>query len=130
MFDELVEVFRKPNVFEHSNSVELWSNEHISKQMLKFHLDPNIDPASRNKEFMDRSISWLTQKFHINSETKILDLGCGPGLYTFEFAKRGAKVTGIDISKNSIEYAMKKAEDAGLDIEYVNANYISCPFEK
>lgn len=129
MFDELINIFKKPNIFENSNSTELWNNPHISKQMLKLHLDPNIDPASRNKIFMNKSINWLSKKCKINSKSKILDLGCGPGLYTIEFAKKGAKVTGIDVSKNSIDYANKIAKENNLNIEYINANYITIDFK-
>lgn len=128
MFEELKSIFRKPGVFEHSNSPELWSNPHISKQMLKFHLDPNVDPASRNRKFMERSIEWISGKFRIGPGTRILDLGCGPGLYAIEFARRGAKVTGIDVSQNSIDYAVERAEDEGLAIEYLNADYTACTF--
>lgn len=130
MFQELTHIFEKPKAFDDSNSTELWNNPYISTQLLKAHLDPNIDPASRNKVFMDRSIRWIVQKFNINAESKILDLGCGPGLYTHKFAKVGAQVTGIDVSTNSIEYASKKAEEENLDIEYINANYINCDFKK
>lgn len=131
MFEELASIFEKPKAFEHSNSTELWNNPYISTQMLIAHLDPNIDPASRNKNFMDRSIRWIAQKFNVtDSKSKILDLGCGPGLYTHEFAKAGAQVTGIDISRNSIEYACKKAKEENLDIEYIHANYVTCDFKK
>jgi SAM-dependent methyltransferase len=130
MFDELIDIFKKPEPFEYSNSTELWNNPYISKQMLKFHLDPDIDPASRNRKFMDKSINWIIQKFRINNNSRILDLGCGPGLYTNEFARTGAKVTGIDISTNSIEYAFNKAKKDNLDIEYINANYVTCDFKE
>ena len=39
---------------------------------------------------------------------KILDLGCGPGLYSKVLKKKGAKVKGIDNSKNMIEIAKKE----------------------
>ena len=125
MFKELSEIFKKPEVFEHSNSTELWSNPHISKQMLKLHLNPEVDPASRNKKFMNKSIQWISNKFNLNNKSKILDLGCGPELYTIEFAKKGADVTGIDISKNRINNAIKKAKKNNLNIKYINANYVN-----
>ena len=131
MFEELTSIFEKPKAFEHANSTELWNNPYISTQMLLAHLDPNIDPASRNKKFMGRSIRWIVQKFNVTDQkSKILDLGCGPGLYTHEFAKAGAQVTGIDVSRNSIEYASKKEKEENLDIEYINANYVTCDFKK
>ena len=131
MFEELTSIFEKPKAFEHANSTELWNNPYISTQMLLAHLDPNIDSASRNKKFMGRSIHWIVQKFNVTDlKSKILDLGCGPGLYTHEFAKAGAQVTGIDVSRNSIEYASKKAKEENLDIEYINANYVTYDFKK
>lgn len=45
---------------------------------------------------------------------EILDVGCGPGVYTLYFAKKGAKVTGIDISRNMIELTRKRLLDAGV----------------
>ena len=130
MFEELTGIFEKPKAFEHANSTEFWNDPYISTQLLKAHLDPNIDPASRNKNFMDRSIRWIVQKFNIEESSKILDLGCGPGLYTHELAKAGAQVTGIDVSTNSIEYASRRAKEENLDIKYINANYVTCDFKR
>ena len=49
---------------------------------------------------------------------KILDLGCGGGLLSEEFAKEGAKVTGIDISENSLKIAKTHASKNNLTITY------------
>jgi 2-polyprenyl-3-methyl-5-hydroxy-6-metoxy-1,4-benzoquinol methylase len=44
----------------------------------------------------------------------ILDVGCGSGRFSVEFARRGArKVTGIDISRNMILLAGRIAEEYG-----------------
>jgi SAM-dependent methyltransferase len=91
-------------------------------------LDPNTDLASRNKNFVDRSINWIAQKINLKTHTHVLDLGCGPGLYTTGFAKLGAKVTGIDVSTNSIKYAKEQAKEADLDIDYINGNYVTQDF--
>ena len=39
---------------------------------------------------------------------KILDLGCGPGLYAELLAKKGHSITGVDFSENSIQYAIRQ----------------------
>lgn len=49
---------------------------------------------------------------------KILDLGCGGGLLSEEFAKNGAVVTGLDISENSINVASEHAHINNLVIDY------------
>lgn len=45
----------------------------------------------------------------------ILDVGCGPGRYPIELAKRGAKkATGVDIASEMIDIARREADAAGV----------------
>lgn len=53
---------------------------------------------------------------------KILDLGSGTGRNSFYFAKLGADVSGIEISKTAIDLAIKQAEDKDLHIKYIKQN--------
>jgi 2-polyprenyl-3-methyl-5-hydroxy-6-metoxy-1,4-benzoquinol methylase len=92
--------------------------------MLKYHLNEEIDISSRNKSFIERSVDWIISYFAVNNKTEIVDFGCGPGLYTTRLAERGAIVTGIDFSKNSINYAKQVAAKKGLNINYVLKNYL------
>ncbi len=124
MFDELEKICRRPKPFEFYTAADLWTDAHTSKRMLAFHLNKEIDVSSRREAFIDRSVKWITAHFHVGKGTRIADFGCGPGLYTTRLAKRGASVTGIDFSRNSIEYARKTANENRLDIRYVNRNYL------
>jgi SAM-dependent methyltransferase len=45
---------------------------------------------------------------------EILDIGCGTGRHAIELARRGYKVTGIDLSPSQIERARAKAAAAGV----------------
>ncbi|MBE0586200.1 MAG: methyltransferase domain-containing protein, partial [Desulfofustis sp.] len=114
----------RPKPFEFYTACDLWTNEHTSAQVLSFHLDEAIDISSRNTEFINRSVEWITDTFKVGKKTAIADFGCGPGLYATRLAKQGAKVTGIDFSKRSIDYAKQVAASEQLDVSYVNQNYL------
>ncbi|MGV3278141.1 bifunctional 2-polyprenyl-6-hydroxyphenol methylase/3-demethylubiquinol 3-O-methyltransferase UbiG [Rickettsiales bacterium LUAb2] len=51
---------------------------------------------------------------------KLLDVGCGGGLLSEEFAKLGIKVTGIDTSREAIKTASSHASSQNLSINYLN----------
>jgi SAM-dependent methyltransferase len=52
----------------------------------------------------------------------ILEYGCGKGSHAYELARRGARVTGIDISPVAIDVAAKIAGDGGLEIGFTEMN--------
>jgi 2-polyprenyl-3-methyl-5-hydroxy-6-metoxy-1,4-benzoquinol methylase len=124
MFEELPEINKRPKPFEFYSAAELWTDEHTSESMLAYHLDGSADISSRNTKFIDKSTEWITSHFNLNSNSALIDFGCGPGLYTTRFARKGIKTTGIDFSKRSIEYAKRTAIDEKLDIDYINMNYL------
>ncbi len=49
---------------------------------------------------------------------RVIDLGCGEGRYTRLFARRGARMTGIDISPRMIDLAQQEEARAPLGIRY------------
>ena len=124
MFNKIKEINIKPDPFQYYTAEELWNNEHTSKRMLEYHLNESIDVSSRNKAFIERSVEWISSYFNVSNNFKIADFGCGPGLYTTRFAQKGAEVTGIDFSRNSIAYAHTVAEKNALKINYIKANYL------
>jgi 2-polyprenyl-3-methyl-5-hydroxy-6-metoxy-1,4-benzoquinol methylase len=72
---------------------------------------PEIDASSRNTGFIKRSVEWIVSRFEVDKNSEIADFGCGPGLYTNLLAERGAMVTGIDFSENSLKYAKQTAAE-------------------
>jgi SAM-dependent methyltransferase len=124
MFNELAEINKRPGPFEFYTASELWTNEYTSQKMLEFHFNESIDAASRNINFIDRSVDWMVKNFNIKSDSSIIDFGCGPGLYTSRFARTGARVTGVDFSKRSLDYAKKEAARNNLNIDYIHCDYL------
>ena len=125
MFKELEKINNRPRPFEFYTASELWTNEYTAKQMLQYHLNESIDVSSRRAEFIDRSVEWIVSRFGVESTTTVADFGCGPGLYAKRLAEAGAQVTGIDFSENSLKYAKEVADQEGLNIDYINENYLN-----
>jgi SAM-dependent methyltransferase len=46
-----------------------------------------------------QEVAFLTSALSILPGSTILDVGCGPGRHSLEFARRGMRVTGVDISE-------------------------------
>ena len=130
MFKELEEINSRPEPFQFYTAADLWTDEHTSSQMLKFHLDESVDVSSRNRKFIERSVKWIVSHFGVGKGIKIIDFGCGPGLYTTLLAERKADVTGIDFSGRSIRYAKDVAAKKGLEIEYICQNYLEFDTDK
>ncbi|MCG8549708.1 MAG: class I SAM-dependent methyltransferase [Desulfobacterales bacterium] len=124
MFDILETINQRPEPFQFYTAEDLWTDEHTSMKMLEYHLNESVDLSSRNKEFIDRSVKWIVSCFGIDENTCVADFGCGPGLYTTQFAESHADVTGVDFSERSIRYAKKTAEQKGVDITYYRRNYL------
>jgi len=123
MIDTLFSLLQKPELWQRS-SEPFWDDEHISKGMLEAHLNPDWDAASRKHSFIARSVKWLSSLIPANG--RILDIGCGPGLYTKQLSERGYDVTGMDISRRSIEYA--KSQDT--ETTYLLQNYLTLDYNR
>lgn len=114
----------RPPAFGAYTTPEFWNDPHISAQMLRYHLDPDLAPASRPHDFIDRSADWIVGEFGLGEGSRALDLGCGPGLYAERLARAGARVRGIDVSDRSLEYARATVERTGLDADFVQGSYL------
>ncbi|GAA3188524.1 class I SAM-dependent methyltransferase [Streptomyces virens] len=54
--------------------------------------------------------------------SRVLDLCCGPGVFTVPLARRGHRVTGVDLSAPMLERARKRSADAGVPVTHVRAD--------
>lgn len=54
---------------------------------------------------------------------RVLDAGCGSGRLTVALAETGAAVTGIDTNAGQLEQARGRAEEAGVALELLEADF-------
>lgn len=95
-----------------------WDDPDLSRRMLREHLSQRYDAASRRTSLIKKHVNWI-HRFVLNGQpARILDLGCGPGLYSSRLAELGHECVGIDFSPASIEYAREKASNDRLSCIY------------
>ena len=123
----LLKKTERPRPYEPGTAV-MWTDPYIAGQLLETHLNPDTDLASRRPGAIDRTVAWIHGLFGEN-RNDVLDLGCGPGLYCQRFARLGYRVTGLDYSPNSIDYAVAGAARDNLAIDYRCMNYLELDME-
>lgn len=114
----------RPHLYEQTTN-SLWTDPYVSKHVLNAHLDPSSDDATRKWKTVRRSAEWISLQAGGGSGRRLLDLGCGPGLYCGEFYRHGFEVTGIDYSEVSIKHARKTAEEEGILIDYIHDDFLT-----
>ncbi len=123
--EKLINLSERPPLF--SQGAPFWDDPHLSEQLLAAHLDQQSDAASRRIPTVVGTVKWIAAQAgkKLVSGGRLLDLGCGPGLYAQRFARLGARVVGVDISSNSLKYARRQARKENLNIEYICCDYTS-----
>jgi 2-polyprenyl-3-methyl-5-hydroxy-6-metoxy-1,4-benzoquinol methylase len=127
VISEVIKYSARPRPFEPGES-RFWDDPHISKGMLAAHLDPYSNTASRKHATIDEDVANLLSSGFLKPGERVLDLGCGPGLYCSRLARRGLEMTGVDISQRSLDYARQYAEENGLEINYRLMNFFDIDF--
>jgi SAM-dependent methyltransferase len=124
MISKLKQMNIRPSVYEPSTK-PFWDDNHISKGLLEAHLSEEVDAATRPIQIVNQTISFIDQYAKSKGYQSILDIGCGPGIYTTKLAKLGYDIVGIDFSKRSIEYAKQTNVDNQLNITYLYQDYLT-----
>lgn len=94
------------------NEVENWYDNEYDEWS---RLDRHKVEFEITKRYMDRYIT--------GKALKILDIGGGPGRYSFYLAGKGHQTTLLDLSQHHIDVAKEKSKDLGIDlVDYVKGN--------
>lgn len=129
MLHDISKFAQKPGLYAPSTA-KFWDDEYISKGMLDAHLNPELESATRTLDFVRCSVEWIAKIAPVQKYPRLIDLGCGPGIYAELFDDAGYHVTGIDLSNRSIEYAQASAADKGKGIEYETGSYLSMDYKE
>ncbi len=124
---------------EAPGSDSIWTDPHISPLLLAAHLDEGGDAASRRPAAIDAAVAWILGRCEPSRAplasratvaARILDLGCGPGLYAERLAAAGCEVYGIDFNEASIAHARASAASRGLSIDYRLGSYLELEYPR
>lgn len=73
---------------------------------------------------------FIEREINHNKALSIIDIGCGTGRHSIELSNRGYSVIGIDLSESLLGKAREKAQQQGLQIEFIKLDARNLPFEK
>jgi len=109
--DEFAQAWQQDNEFFYKdNSREFWDS---TAQRFNQRFVNNTNGIHNMNT--DGLMAFLQQRNILTAETNVLDIGCGPGRFTREFAKTANHVTAIDISSNMIQLAKQNTAEEYLD---------------
>jgi len=75
-------------------------------------------------------VDFIEQELAGDRAKRILDVGCGTGRHAIELARRGYRVTGIDLSAAQLARARDKAREAGVEVEFLQRDARSFRFDE
>jgi len=82
------------------------------------------DPAGEFRplhEINPLRLDWIAQHARLEGAA-VLDVGCGGGILAEAMARRGAKVTGIDLSEKALKVAQLHLLESRLAVDYENVS--------
>ena len=97
----------------------------LKAQLKATWMDGNYDYFSR---FMEPSAVEFLDHLDVPTGARFLDVACGSGQLALVAARRGARVTGVDIASNLIAAARGRATADGLDMSFDEGDAEELPY--
>ena len=84
------------------------------------------------KKWKEPSIEsyYLINRWKKQNKKDFLDIGCGLGRHTIQFAKKGFNVNSIDLSEEAIKTTKEWLEKEGLKANVKKSDMIQLPYKK
>lgn len=67
----------------------------------------------------EEEVGKIVDFLYLPEGSAVVDLGCGRGRHAIPMARRGYRVTGVDISESMLRMARRRAEREGVSVEWV-----------
>src|SRR5271163_610478 len=80
-------------------------------------------------ERAEKESAFVASALHLQPGASVLDLCCGQGRHSVQLAKRGLRVTGLDLNPDYLELANQAARANKVSVETVAADMRHIPFE-
>jgi SAM-dependent methyltransferase len=74
------------------------------------------------EEDTEGQITFIESALGMTKGMRVVDLGCGHGRHTNEFARRGYSAIGIDLTAGFVDVARAEAAKEGLESQFVHAD--------
>lgn len=79
-------------------------------------------------KFMENGAIEVVEGWDIKPGQRLLDIACGSGQTALPAARKGARVTGVDIAKNLVAHANRRARLEGLDAKFDQGDAEQLPY--
>lgn len=76
-----------PDKFEY-NSNNIWTNDQLKEIVFNSYFNSNIEGGSEDESKINSTVEFIVNNFPTQKYPRILDLGCGPGFYSYKLAKK------------------------------------------
>lgn len=67
----------------------------------------------------DKYAKWVQASAPVSSGKRLVDIGCGTGVLSVQFAKAGYDVIGVDLSESMLTIAQSRSLEQGVDISFI-----------
>lgn len=94
-----------------------WDWKIVKGNLEKYWLEPAVESY------------WLIDRWKEQGKKAFLDLGCGLGRHTIQFAKAGFKTSGFDLSENSVERTKEYADAASVKVDLKVGDMLNLPYK-